>query len=138
MIVFEFKIVDLPKSPERYRLLTDTSGALALKLNGFEVFFHDSILLAEFARTLSEWITGVELGEKEDFKYRSMDFEEEPILAFEWEKDNKISLRSEVYMIDRGIRISPTCLVPAARDFLDELRVDLEEGGVDFDKFDSF
>ena len=122
-MIISFRIVELPKGNEPYRLATDIEGELLITSDsGTQLFKRDGVLLVEFAIFCKKW-----LREKssEDFYYASMDFEEEPIIAFRIHSSSNCYLES-VWLEDQVDAIPLTEVKEAMRRYIDELRADLD------------
>ncbi|MBI2374008.1 MAG: hypothetical protein HYV07_08420 [Deltaproteobacteria bacterium] len=131
---FEYDITTFPVDPGGYNLTAYTEGVLRL-LVGASVFLDASgILLVEFAVVLRKWLRACASGPI-DFYYASMDFEEEPILAFRYDTSGgQFRLESVWSETDVG-PVSRAEVIAAAQQYLAQLRDDLKRGhDVDLDK----
>jgi len=89
---FKFQIKELPKGSESYRKATDIEGNLSIVIRNNEILFDaDGILLVEFAIFCKKWL---DENIVKDFYYASMDFEEEPIIAFDVQQSDTCRFHS--------------------------------------------
>ncbi len=138
MIDINFKIIILPSGTERYRLIADTEGELTISKMGQLIFAHEEILLVEFARVLGEWLKINNENINRDFIYNSMDFEEEPVLAFRRQKAGNLLIESALLEMSRNIIIKPDELIEASKIFLQDLHDSLVCKGIKFENYDAF
>lgn len=119
-----FKIEKLPSSSEQYRLATDIEGSLKLVTKHGKILFDaEGILLIELAIFCRRWL---EQKEKESFYYASMDFEEEPILAFNIESAEYCSFSSVWENFSK--ENIPICEVKdSMNDYIQRLKDNLKE-----------
>ena len=128
----------MPSGTERYRLVADTEGELVITKNGRCIFVHGEILLVEFARALGEWLKLNRGNINQDFVYNSMDFEEEPIVAFRQQKTGDLLIETSLLTIPKRILIKPDELITASTKFLQKLHDTLAYKGVCFENYDAF
>lgn len=128
----EYKIDIFPYYTHSYHLMAYTEGVLRL-VTKYGVFLDaDGILLVELATCLKRWI--YELRDAQvDFYYRSMDFEEEPILAFVYEDQTDSFILESVWSDKSGIERAPYDeVIDSVDKYLAELHEQLQaEHGID-------
>ncbi|MEP3475822.1 MAG: hypothetical protein ABJN57_06365 [Hyphomicrobiales bacterium] len=134
----DFKITTLPQGPESYQLIANTEGQLIIYDEEKILFSQDGILLVEFARILSEWLQNYESNLKKDFFYSSMDFEEEPVLAFYHTSNSNFKIASNLLEVSIKEEFDEMDLKIAAKNFLKQLYITLIYEGVEVSKFHSF
>lgn len=137
MITIEFTIHSLPKDNESYRLITNTEGNLTILHEDTPIFSHNGILLVEFARQLNKWLDNNRKS-SENFFYNSMDFEEDPVIAFKLNDNLKFYLESTLTIIDKNIVIEKDNLLYATKQFLQNLQKELISERINLEKFHSF
>ena len=138
MISINFKIVTMPLGAERYRLIADTEGELVITKNGQCIFSHGEILLVEFARVLGEWLKLNRRNVNQDFVYNSMDFEQEPVVAFRQKEAGDLLIETSLLTIPESTLIKPDELITASTEFLQKLHDTLVREGVCFENYDAF
>ncbi|MCQ0093534.1 hypothetical protein [Roseovarius sp. M141] len=138
MIHISFNVSSLLVGTERYRLITDTEGELTIFSSGKLVFSHDGILLVEFARCLSAWVAAERQRSGQEFFYSSMDFEEEPVLAFKHGEAGGLIIVSALVEVPRDITLMSSDLIRASKNFLHELYDYLSSAGINPDNYDTF
>jgi hypothetical protein len=89
-----WRLTSFPPSPIGYRAVTDLAGDISLIVDGYTVVELQDILIIEFAHCIRDWICRIEVGEVSDFHYRSMDEEEEPLLALSRQGDGAYVVNS--------------------------------------------
>ncbi|TWH39596.1 hypothetical protein CAL7102_08844 [Dulcicalothrix desertica PCC 7102] len=107
------------------KMLADVEGDLKITLG--EKFFFDEeyILLLELAITLIKWINKIESGEIVDFYYESMDYEDEPILAFKVNTDSTWHLFSVWQNFNDSSHIFLEELIQSTKAFITHLAAHL-------------
>jgi len=138
MINIDFTLLKIPSGNERYRLLCDTEGKLVISNEDGFIFSHDGILLAEFARVLGKWLENNNNQIETDFVYNSMDFEEEPILAFRQSTSGKLIVESSLVPLPVGLSVQSDELIEASKIFLKKLHRDLLDNSIAVEKYDAF
>ncbi len=137
-MIIKFKILSLPRSTETYQLIANTEGQLSVFIEEKILFCLDEILIVELARTLGEWLQNYKFNIKEDFVYNSMDFEEEPVLAFLRTSESKFKIESALLDNQATELISENELIKASELFLQNLHDELLNIGLEISKFHSF
>jgi len=118
---FEFEILLLPEEIGGYRLAAYTEGVLRLMVGATAFLDADGVLLVEFGLALHKWLEIARSG-PHDFYYASMDFEEEPILAFRYDAlEDKYRLES-VWAQGQAPLVPCPDVVAASRTYLADLR----------------
>jgi hypothetical protein len=74
--------------------MTNTSGSVTPIIDGTAFVVLEDVLIVEFAAFTNRWLEAVRDGQQMDFCYRSMDEEEEPLLAFDIQHDGTYVARS--------------------------------------------
>ena len=138
MIEIKAIISKLPDSKERYRLIADTEGSLEIAHDNAVVFAQDNVLLVEFARVLGDWLLAQSKDQFSEFVYCSMDFEEEPVLAFRISDDTNLTLESALLDDSRPFVFLRNDMIVAARLFLTRLAAELVDLGINLEEFESF
>lgn len=128
---FEYKITNLPVKTNGYNLTAYTEGGLRLFAGTSKILDVSGILLVELAIVIHKWLKGLVSGPV-DFYYASMDFEEEPIIAFYYDTDIDRFRFDSVWSNAIVSPFSPRDVVSAARIYLSQLKDDLNrECGID-------
>lgn len=78
-----FEISTFPDNPLGYRSVTETYGKVSVTIDGENFVDLQEILIIEFAYYVHVWLDEISEGVESGFYFRSMDEEDEPILAFE-------------------------------------------------------
>lgn len=78
----EWCLSNFPEDPSGYRSVTETIGDVEVLIDGNKFVALEESLILEFASTVREWLSEVETSGDTTFYYKSMDEEEEPLLAF--------------------------------------------------------
>lgn len=131
-----FRVEDLPRGPEPYRVATDIGGELSVASDdGSVVFGADGIPLVEFAIFCKKWLRETK---REDFYYASMDFEEEPIIAIRIQ-DSGLCLFESVW-IDGSVGSMPLMEVRQAMiKYIEELTDELaDKHNIDVRSYEGF
>jgi hypothetical protein len=131
---FEYDITTFPTQTGGYNLIAYTEGGLRLFVDELVVLDASGILLVELAVVLHKWLRACASGPT-DFYYASMDFEEEPILAFRHDPSGD-QFRLESVWSETDVGPVPTAdAIAAAQRYLAHLRDELKrEHGVDLDE----
>jgi len=118
---FEFEIVTLPKRLDGYHPCAFTEGVLSVVKDEVCAWTADDMLLIEFAATLRSWLQHVATGGPRTLHYSSMNYEEEPVLAFVWHPAaERYDVASHLVDSER-LEIQHLALVAAGHRFLDQL-----------------
>ena len=129
MIEIKFFIKEFPSDLSKsYSLDAYTEGDLSIHVNGEIAFDEEGILLVELSEKLDSWIVrlDVESDLVSDFYYASMDFEEEPILAFNYNVDEQI-FRIESVWSKGKTAVKKGELVNACKIFINQLNGAVQE-----------
>lgn len=86
-----FNLVFVPEDTSGYRLACYTEGDLRVEVQGVIVLEHSGVLLVELLFEVEEWLVAQEM---RDFYYRSMDFEEEPVIGAKIAPDTGVAIVS--------------------------------------------
>lgn len=109
-----------------WKMLADVEGNLTITL-GKNIFFNkEYILLLELAVALIRWVNKIKSGEIANFHYESMDYEDEPILAFIINDDQTWRLYSVWETFTNSSHISSEELLQATKKFIAELIIYLK------------
>lgn len=120
---FNYQVKELPKGDESYHLATDIEGHLSVASNSGDILFEaDGILLVELAIFCKKWLSE---NANTDFYYVSMDFEEEPILAFSVKSDDIFSF-SSVWQKTPMDSIPLSEIKSSMRDYIEDLKASLK------------
>lgn len=107
-------------------MIAGVEGRLSIEIDGIIFFQEPGILLLELAEALIPWIQGVNFDGEADFYYASMDFEEEPIVSFNYKKNAEVYKLGSVWGSgDFDVRKGD--LVNAAMLFISELKVSIDK-----------
>lgn len=122
----EWKLLSFNTGATGYRVVTDVTGRVTLTIDGVSFVTLEDILILEFAYFVKNWLDDFDLGGWSDFFYKSMDEEEEPLLALYGRRDGTYTLES--CWSARPVRpIESPEAVTAFRAFLIELKNHLWE-----------
>lgn len=126
MINITFKIDEFPVDRSQpYSLVTGIEGLLSIVSNG-DVFFQESgILLLELSNALESWLQKINSDENASFYYASMDFEEEPIVAFDYRDDEELYKLRSVWGVG-NVEVPRNELVNASKLFINELNASIQ------------
>jgi len=91
---FEYAFLSFPQEPSGYRAVTQTDGILLLFIDGAEFLQLEDILILEFACYVNSWLENALANDTRSFYFRSIDEEEEPLLAFDRTKNGSFRARS--------------------------------------------
>ena len=129
MIKIEFFIKEFPKDLSRsYALDAYTEGVLTIHVNGKIVFDENGILLVELSNKLEPWVTQIDLDpdSEHNFYYASMDEEEEPVLAFNYDATDKSYRISSIWSSSESA-VKKDELLSACKKYISELRCAVQE-----------
>ena len=115
---FEFEIVTLPERHEHPYVFTE--GPLSVLDGEVCAWRWDDILLIEFALVLRKWLQHVAQGGPDTLHYSSMNYEEEPVLAFVWHPSARRYLIASDGVDAERCEIHHHDLVAACERYLDE------------------
>lgn len=122
---FSFSNVVVPPETGGYKMLADVEGNFKITL-GKQIFFDEEyILLLELAIRLIKWISKIESEEIVDFYYESMDYEDEPILAFKVNTDLTWHLFSVWQNFNDNSNIPLKELIQSTKTFITHLAAHL-------------
>jgi len=107
-------------------MLADVEGSLKINLGGNIFFEEDDILLLELVVALIKWLHKIESGEIVDLYYESMDYEEQPILAFITNDGCTWHLYSVWQNFNDSSHISLNVLLQTTKNFIIELITHLQ------------
>ncbi|WP_152525638.1 hypothetical protein [Siccibacter turicensis] len=125
-MIIQYKILSLGPLREGPQLLAEVEGELIISIKGKIIFSEKGILLLEFAKELSSWLSS----DNGDFLYESMDFEDSPILFFKKQPDG-LWLIGSVWDPETYPDIVSDVLKVACKSFINELIIDLKSYGLD-------
>jgi len=96
MMKINFSVDEFPNDlSESYSLMAYTEGTLKISVDEEILFKESGILLIELFTSLHKWLNTLDDYNQLDFYYESMDFEEKPILAFDYIQDlDKYEIKS--------------------------------------------
>jgi hypothetical protein len=122
-MIFSYEIKELPRGTEAYRIATDIEGRLLVTSDSGDILLDaEGILLVELAIFCRKWLNE---DIKKDFYYSSMDFEEEPILAFKVKPDNSCSFLS-VWQSSVADDTSLSEVKSSMNDYIEDLKSNLK------------
>lgn len=128
---FAYEISSFPREVEGYNLISYTEGTITLFFGPVVYLNATGVLLVELAVVLYKWLLASR-GRPANLYYASMDFEEEPILALNYDTVHDCFWPESVWAEATVDPVSPTEARDAAETYLKELREELERGyGVD-------
>lgn len=125
-MIIQYKNLSLGALREGPQLLAEVEGELIISIEGKNIFSEKGILLLEFAKEISSWLS-LDNG---DFLYESMDFEDSPILFFQ-KQPNGLWLIGSVWDLETYPGIVSDVLKEACKSFINELVDDLKSYGLD-------
>lgn len=130
----DWNLASVPTAASGYRTVTEVVGTVSLIVDQAPFVTLEDILILEFANFVENWLTEIEAGEQPDFYYRSMDEEEEPLLALSRRSDGTYSLES-CWSSEPIRAVESSEAVIAFKAFSTELKGGLRERyGVDIGK----
>ena len=129
-MIIQYKDLVLGTIKKGPQLLAEVEEELILSIKGKIIFSEKGILLLEFAKEVSPWLS-LDNG---DFIYESMDFEESPVLFFKKQPDDLWMIGS-VWNRETYTGIVNYPLKEACRSFINELFDDLKSRGLDCECF---
>ena len=135
MMEFKYVIQEVPDSFADYRLYAYVEGDLRVVIDDEVVVGVEGALLVEFALVLHRWLWGAGASDA-DLYYASMDFEEEPVLAFRRAAEGSGYFVDSAWLKSMKRRVPREQIVVAAeqylkllsREMMSRFRVNLEEG----------
>lgn len=122
---FSFSNVIVPPETGGCKMLADVEGNFKITIESRIFFDEEYILLLELAVKLIKWINKIESGELVDFYYESMDYEDEPILAFKVNTDSTWHVYSVWQTFNDSSHISLEELIQSAKAFIIHLAENL-------------
>ena len=120
----DFEIEQFPLETKDHRLITDTEGFIRVTMGSSKLFEASELLLVELAIFMQGWLQ-LKAQKCGDFYYRSMDFEEEPILAFLYAPGEGLYRFQSVWSLSPGACISLEDVASAFREYVDRLSVEV-------------
>lgn len=119
----EFDIKIFPWETHTYHLPAFTEGPIRIFTSSGKFLDADGILLVELAIFLHEWLENAR-NSPTDLYYRSMDFEEEPILAFSYSRDDDAFELTSVWSTHgKPERVPSGEVLQATKEYLQNLKV---------------
>lgn len=131
---FAYTIEITATDPPPYAATAYTEGRLEVWQGGGLLLNVTGILLVEFAIELEEWCRKIRRKQMSSLHYASMDFEEEPIFALDFDPVSGCFKPGSVWQIAEGVPVSAKVALRAASDYTKSLGQDLEAIGVNLDK----
>lgn len=125
MIRFDYNIETFPEETNGYHVPAYTEGTLDVWLNDSRFLHAEGILLVEFAIFLEKWLRKIRAGETSNLHYASMDFEEEPIFALDYDADAQAFFPSAVWATGSPQAIPTKHARRAAEDYIVRLGQEL-------------
>lgn len=128
----EYELQRVPQEKSGYQVPSFTEGTLRISL-GEQAFLHaEDILLVEFAIVLVKWLGTVEHRGPSSLYYASMDFEEEPIFALNYNAESNSFEPDSVWASTEPRSVSVDEAVAAARSYVASLQDELStKHGID-------
>lgn len=122
----DFDIKHIPDELGGYHLTAYTEGDLSIEVLGSTFLVSTEILLVELAVALHIWVSRNH-SNSTNFFYASMDFEDEPILAFKYDEEKRNFWIESVWSPGRVGPVPSFEVVGAVREFINRLSDELEE-----------
>ncbi|MGL5941667.1 MAG: hypothetical protein ACRC2S_15040 [Waterburya sp.] len=121
-----FSNVEVLSKDLGWKMLADVEGSLKITIEDKLFFDEESILLLELALALMKWIEMIESGKMINFYYESMDYEDQPILAFMLNDNNSWRLYSiwEIFADKNNLSLKE--ITHSVSLYIDELLVHLK------------
>ena len=94
--------------------------------------------MVEFARYVEQWLKFNDKNITEDFIYNSMDFEEEPVIAFRLQETGDLLMESSLLEVPNHTLIEPKNLISALKNYQRRLYDALVCIGVNLKNYDTF
>lgn len=127
MINITFNIDEFPLDRSQpYSLVAGVEGKLIIVNDEHILFQEPGILLLEFSNALESWLNKIGADDNADFYYASMDFEEEPIVAFEYKHNESVYRFASVWGMNDG-DVARNELVNASKLFINELNSEIQK-----------
>lgn len=127
MISIKFEIEEFPSDrSQSYSMVAGVEGTLSIVNDKAVIFKESGILLLELSQSLKSWLDKVDAGDDVDFYYTSMDFEEEPILAFAYSPSKRLYEIDSVWIRSQSF-VSQGELVESSKHFLHDLNLTIQE-----------
>lgn len=121
MIKMTFSIKDFPFDlNQSYSLVAGVEGEFSIVSDDGVCFCESGILLLELSQKMESWVAEVGFNDAANFYYSSMDFEEEPILAFNYDAYKNLYHIESVWDVSE-LSVSKVELVNACKIFINEL-----------------
>lgn len=121
MIRFDYDIETFPRETSGYHVPAGTEGTLDVWLNDSRFLHAEGVLLVEFAIFVEVWLRKIREGKTDDLHYASMDFEEEPIFALEYDPDSEVFLPSAIWATGSPVPIPTDDARRASEDYIERL-----------------
>jgi hypothetical protein len=103
MIKFLFKINEFPGDLSwDYALHAGVEGDMSIEINGVVVFEAEEFLFMELYFELQKWIESESDSNRGDFYFKSMDEEEEPIVAFVKDSSRDFYIFNSIWKKNEG------------------------------------
>lgn len=125
-MIIHYKNLSLGALSEGPQLLAEVEGELIISIRGGSIFSEKGILLLEFAKEVSSWLSS----DNDVFLYESMDFEDSPIIFFQ-KQPNGLWLIGSAWDRKTYPDIMSDVLKEACKSFINELVDDLKSYGLD-------
>lgn len=120
-IVIDYTDLSIGHVTSGPQLFSEIEAHLIISIKN-EIFFSENgILLLELAKELKDWINN----HRKNFYYKSMDYEEEPILFFK-EKDSTHWAIGSVWVEKMSSDIELFDLINGCENFIEKLTYDLK------------
>lgn len=138
MMKIIFEIYEYPLSNEKYRLISNTEGKLTISINNINLFSSNEILIIEFARILNNFIEKNNTSYNNEFIYKSMDFEEDPLIKIIIKSNDEIIFYNGITSEEKTIIVNRDVFFKTCKEFLNALKRQLKEDGIPIEKYHSF
>lgn len=126
MINMTFSIEDFPSDwSQSYSLVAGVEGEFSVERDDRVFFREQGILLLELSQEMESWIAEVDFDGTANFYYTSMDFEEEPILAFSYDLSKGLYHLESVWSVSE-LFVSKDELVNACKFFINKLSSEVQ------------
>ncbi len=122
-----FTIINVPTVFEGSKAQADVEGKLKIYIDKELFFDEENILLLELAISLNDWAKKIKQNEINNFYYESMDYEDEPILAFVNEQEDIWNLRFVWEVFPSKSEIKLTVLTEITQHYINKLKCELKK-----------
>ena len=116
-----FSNIDILCKTGRWKMLADIEGRLIVSVGQCVFLNEEGMLILELASALIRWIKKIKSGMKDDFFYESMDYEDQPILAFQQNSDSSWRIYSVWQEADCDDTFSLKEIIISAKKYIVEL-----------------